>query len=198
MNAAGCSIPLPGEGEWRDVAVVLGTNSGGGCSESDVKLLSAARSVADQFGCYVWALACGPMPGDASRTAIAAGADAVQLSPAGASGTADRTADALSDCVWSFVRTRRPEVLMAGPDPAVHAALARVAQRAGTAFVAAGSAITPDPSTRLVSVRVPRYGGQILVDLVSPSARPLFCTLDPAALPPAFTDRSREGEVVEG
>lgn len=187
-----CSIPFPGEDQWRDIAVVVSPDPGGALSDGEARLLGVARSIADQFGCYVWAVALAPMDEGAAREIISAGADAVEVPSANAAGDVDTLTDRLA----AFVSARRPEAVVGAPDPVLHAAMARVAERLKVPFVAAGIALVEDAGSRTLSVRVPRFGGRLLLDLTSPSVRPFFVTVVPASLPPPFPSAGREGEIV--
>lgn len=189
MTPTPCSIPFPGDDQWRDLAVVLTPAAEGPLAEGDARLLGVARSLADQFGCYVWAIATTRDSEASAKGAIAAGADAVEVQD-------DDDSDTLTERLAAFATSRRPEAVLAAPDPALHAAMARVAERLRAPFAASGIALVEDASSRTLAVRTPRFGGRLLLDFTSVSARPFFITVDPTALPPPFPNPDREGEIV--
>ncbi|MBI3099825.1 MAG: hypothetical protein HYY93_16560 [Planctomycetes bacterium] len=192
MGPSTCSIPVPAKDQWRDIAVVIAADSGGGLGDGEARLLAAARTIADQFGCYVWAVSLDPLSEATARAAIGNGADAVEAPSAPGVGGVEEITDRLA----AFTTSRRPESVLGAPEPILHAALARLAERIQAPFVAGGIALVEDPSARTLSVRVAGYGGRLLTDLVSPTARPFFATVAPESLPPPFPNPGREGEMV--
>lgn len=190
------SLPPPAPGAWRDLAVVV-SEADGKLSDRATRLLALGRGMADQFGCYVWGVAVGPVSPETARAAIQAGADAVELAPDGAPSFVEAPLSSLTDRLQRFIVARRPEALLAVEHPLIEAAFSRLATRLDIPFVAGVVSVEADIAVRRLVGRVPVYGGRMTLDVASlPGRLPALISVSPGTLPPPFSPGGRTGEIV--
>ena len=149
-----------------------------------LRLVGKARVVADALGGYVYLLACGSPAEDAAQRAIHAGADNV-LTAAGTPALADLTAffRERGPQVVLFPRTRRGRTL--GPG---------LAQALGGGLCGYAADLAVDPMSQHILAHQP-----VLDDaarqVVAILAAPAVVVVDTAALPAAFNEPWRSGNV---
>lgn len=176
-----------GGGVWVVAEVVDGA-----VAPVTLEALSAARTLADSLGAYVYGVLLGDGVADLAQTLYQAGADGVRLAdhPALAQFAVEPFLKVLSD----LVETEQPEVIVLGATPQGQELAPRLAQRAGGGLIEHVTAVSLDESTRTVQGAFPIYGGEYFQIIACPEARPQFLTIEPGAFPAPFLDPYRKGE----
>jgi electron transfer flavoprotein alpha subunit len=158
----------------------------GALDDGILRLVGKARVLADALGGYVYLLLAGGADPDAGQTAIHAGADRVVL----AGGV-----PALADLV-DFFGARSPQVVLLP-----HTYLGRslgpgLGQRLGGGVVGGAADLALDPGTQRVVAQVPVMGDAARQNVTILDA-PAVVIVDTQALPAAFSEPWRTGEVEE-
>lgn len=158
----------------------------GALSEDDERRIATARSAADSLGASVSAVLAGGSRDDAAR-ACHCGADRALL-------TGGETPDALA----ALVDARRPDTMLVSADEGAARIGARVAERAGGAYLGVAVALEVDTSERRLLAHGLTLGGQVVeVRAADDAVRPHVVAVSREATAPAFPDPSRPAVVEE-
>lgn len=161
-------------------------NPDGALPDGILRLIGKARVVADTLGCYVYFLACGSATADEAQRAIQAGADSVLLATG---------APTLDDLRTFFVDKAPQGVLF--PDTAPGRVLGPgLAQALGGSLSGRAADLAVDPIYQRILAHQP-----VLDDaarqVVALLASPAIAVVDTDALPAAFNEPWRTGNVEE-
>jgi len=158
-----------------------------------LEAIGAARTLASYSGQEVWAVLLGQDVGGLAEGLIHAGADVVLVAehPKLDVFRDDPYVDVLSH----LVNHHKPAVLIIGANSTGRSLAPRLAARLRTGLAADCVELGWDAGEgNLVAVR-PTYGGNVLMTVVCPEARPQLVTLRPKAAPRPTPDTSRKGRV---
>jgi len=157
-----------------------------------LETLSAARSLADTLGAYVYAVLMGESIADVAQGLYQAGADGVRL--------ADDPSLAQFDVapylgvLGELLRTEQPEVVLFGATRLGRELAPRMAQMLSGGLIENVTSVSLDEATRTVQATFPAYGGEYFHIAACPEARPQVLTIRPGAFASPFIDASRRGE----
>jgi electron transfer flavoprotein alpha subunit len=165
-----------------------------------LEALSAARTLADSLGAYVYGVLLGSGVTDGSaglttsltQTLYQVGADGVRVAddPSLAQYALEPRLKVLSD----LFEEEQPEVVMFGATAQGQELAPRLAQRMGGGLIEHVTAVSLDEATRAVQATFPIYGGEYFEIAACPKARPQFLTIEPGAFPAPLIDEYRKGE----
>lgn len=139
-----------------------------------LELLGKARELADQIAHPVYAVLIGENLKGAAEDALRHGADKAycydheQLKY--------RTVVPFTACIKDFIDTVKPSSVLFGATNFGRSLAPRVAARCGAGLTADCTMLEMKENTDLVQIR-PAFGGNIMARIVSPQARPQFCTV---------------------
>lgn len=176
-----------GGGVWVVAAVVDGT-----VAPVTLEAVSAARTLGDSLGAYVYGVLLGDGVTDQAQSLYQAGADGVRVAddPLLARFALEPYLKVLSD----LFQEEQPEVVLFGATREGEELAGRLAQRMGGGLIERAVSVDLDESTRTVQARFPIYGGDYFEIAACPEARPQFLTIQPNAFPAPFLDPGRRGE----
>jgi electron transfer flavoprotein alpha subunit len=157
-----------------------------------LEALSAARTLADSLGAYVYGVLLGESVTDLAQTLYQAGADGVRVAddPALATFAVAPYLSVLAD----LFAEEQPEVVLFGATASGQALAPRLAQRMGGGLIEHVVSVSLDEATRTVEAAFPIYGGEYFEIGACPTARPQLLTVEPGAFPQPFIDSYRKGE----
>jgi electron transfer flavoprotein alpha subunit len=176
-----------GGGVWVVADVV-----GGAVAPVTLEALSAARTLADALGAYVYAVLLGDGVADLAQTLYQAGADGVRV--ADDVSLAEFALAPYLQVLSELFQTEQPEVVIFGGTRAGEQLAARLAQALGGGLIERVVTVSLDEVTRTVQASVPIYDGEYFEIVACPEARPQFLTVEPGAFPAPFLDSYRTGE----
>jgi len=158
---------------WRGVAVFAQLRLDGTPHPVAFELLGKARALAQATGHPVYALVIGADTARAAEALLHYGADKVFVydDPAFAYFRTGPYASAFYD----FIERVRPSSILVGATNLGRSLAPRVAARANTGLTADCTALEMKENSDLVQIR-PAFGGNIMARIVTPNARPQFCT----------------------
>ena len=156
----------------------------GAADDAMLRLVGKARVVADALGGYVYLLACGSPAEDAAQRAIHAGADNV-LTAAGTPAMADLIA---------FFRERGPQLVLFPRTRAGRTLGPGLAQALGGGLCGYAADLAVDPMSQRVLAHQPVLD-DVARQVVAILAAPAVVVVDTAALPAAFNEPWRSGNV---
>ncbi|MFQ6100975.1 MAG: electron transfer flavoprotein subunit alpha/FixB family protein [Anaerolineae bacterium] len=196
------------EGEGGGGIWIVADLANGAVAPVTLEAVSAARTLGDSLGAYVYCVLLGEGVTDGSASPALSGAEGLTASPAqvlyqaGADGV--RVADDPSlarfalepylKVLSDLFEAEQPEVVIFGATAQGQELAPRLAQRMGGGLIEHVTGITLDEATRTVQGAVPIYGGEYFEILACPQARPQFLTVEPGAFPAPFIDEYRKGE----
>ncbi len=159
-----------------------------------LQLLAKARSLAEDSGALVCAVALGHGVDEYVREYIAHGADRVYVMdhPALAAYSAATFAALLA----GLAKTHRPEIILVGATDFGRELAPRVARRLDTGLTAdcVDLSINEDG---LLKQTAPAFGGNLLAEIVTPRHRPQMATVRPGIFAELPHDDQRRGERVD-
>ncbi|MCC2256253.1 electron transfer flavoprotein subunit alpha/FixB family protein [Ruminococcus sp. CLA-AA-H200] len=100
-----------------------------------------------------------------------------------------------TNILQQFIEEVHPSVFMFGATIKGRSLAPRAAARFGTGLTADCTSLLVKDNTDLVQIR-PAFGGNIMAQIVTPGARPQFCTVRYKVFDAAAENREAEGEVV--
>lgn len=174
--------------------LIIGEVSEGGLLPITRELLGAGRRLADELSEGLSALLIGASMGDASKEAIAFGADKVYVAD-------DPLFSSYNTDCYTEVATRvcqelAPSILLLGQTDTGRDLAPRLASRLKTGLCMDCIELTIDPDTKLMLQTRPVYGGNAHATMVCRSTRPQMATVRPKSMAPLERDDSRQGEVI--
>jgi len=189
-------VKLTGEQDRQNYADVwvLAEMTGGALHPVSHELLGAARRLAADRGCRVWAVALGSDLSDAAASLIAHGADGVIL-------VEDGRLQAFNDelecnVLERLVRKYRPEIFLGAATNRGRALIPRLASRLYAGLTADCTGLAIDPETGDLLQTRPAFGGNIMATIRSGGFRPQMATVRPKVMQALPGDRTRSGKVV--
>ncbi len=165
--------PLLDKAAWRGVAVYA-DRRGEGLHPVTLELLGKARELAKVTGHPVLALLIGSETDALADELLHYGADKVYVydDPVFARFDAALYANAFYD----FIERIKPSSILVGATNLGRSLAPRVAARCHTGLTADCTVLEMKENTDLVQIR-PAFGGNIMAQIVTPNARPQFCTV---------------------
>lgn len=159
--------------QWRGVTV-FGELRDGRLHPVVCELLGKARELADVIRHPVYAVIIGKNVASAAEDALRYGADRVFTydDPALEQVTISPYTAAMTD----FIRNVKPSAILFGATNLGRSLAPRTAARVGAGLTADCTMLEMKDNTDLVQIR-PAFGGNIMARIVSPNARPQFCTV---------------------
>ena len=139
-----------------------------------LELLGKARELADVIKHPVYAILVGEGLHDAAEDALRHGADKAFCYDHAK--LKYRTVVPYTACVMDFIETVKPSSVLFGATHFGRSLAPRVAARCGAGLTADCTMLEMKDNTDLVQIR-PAFGGNIMARIVSPQARPQFCTV---------------------
>lgn len=158
--------------EWRD----------GSVHRVSHELLSAGRMLADKRSALLCAVLLGSgLEENLSRELITFGADVVYV--------VDRpelarfTDEAYANVLVELIRTRKPEILLAGATSTGRSFIPRVAASLRTGLTADCTELDISEDGHLLQTR-PAFGGNVMATILCPNRRPQMATVRPRVMRP--------------
>lgn len=181
------SEPEGGGGIW-----VVADRTQGQVANVTLEALSAARSLADSLGAYVYCVLLGSEVSGLAGSLYQAGADGVRVAedPSLAIFALEPYLEILAD----LFAAESPEVVMLGATDQGQELAPRLAQRMGGGLIEHVTAVALDEATRSVQCTYPVYGGEYYHIAACPEARPQFLTIEAGAFAAPYMDSYRRGE----
>jgi electron transfer flavoprotein alpha subunit len=185
--------PMGGGEGYRNIWVLAETENGE-LPPATLETMGQARELADQIGCYVFALLLGAGVQALAASLIAYGADKVLVADDPA--LAEYQPQDHTRIISGLVTEYRPEILFL-PATLLGSDLApRLAQALETGLISNCVKLDLDMSERLLLGTCPMYGGEMFNTVACPQARPQMATLKPGFFPVPYEDTFRSGETV--
>ena len=174
--------------------LIIGEVSEGGLLPITRELLGAGRRLADELSEELSAVLIGASMGDASKEAIAYGADKVYVAddPLFSS----YNTDCYTEVATHVCQELTPSILLLGQTDIGRDLAPRLASRLRTGLCMDCVELTIDPNTKLMLQTRPVYGGNAHATMVCRSTRPQMATVRPKSMAPLERDDSRQGEVI--
>ena len=173
---------------------VLAEFAGAQLHGASFELLGAARALAREKGCEVWAVALGADLGDAPARLIAHGADVVlAVEDEALSGFNDEL-----EChaLERLVRAYKPDIFLGAATTRGRALIPRLASSVVCGLTADCTGLAIDPETGELLQTRPAFGGNIMATIRSGGFRPQMATVRPKVMEALQADPDRKGRVV--
>ena len=167
------TLPQVDKSQWRGVAVYA-QFSDGNLHPVTLELLGTARQLAAEIGEEVLAVIIGHGVEEQAKRLVSYGADRVYVYDHPA--LADFTISPYSNAFYDFIRRARPGSVLVGATNIGRSIAPKVAARCYAGLTADCTVLEMKKNTDLVQIR-PAFGGNIMAQIVSPNARPQFCTV---------------------
>ena len=167
------TLPRVDKSQWRGVAVYA-QFSEGNLHPVTLELLGKARQLAAEIGEEVLAVIIGHGVEAQAKRLVSYGADRVYVYDHPA--LADFTISPYANAFYDFIRRARPGSVLVGATNIGRSIAPKVAARCHAGLTADCTVLEMKKNTDLVQIR-PAFGGNIMAQIVSPNARPQFCTV---------------------
>ena len=177
MEESAAPIQQTGEGH-RNIWVVAEA-PGGTLLPASVEAMGQARDLADQIGCYVFAVLLGDHVEALGQELAAYGAERVLLAEDPA--LAEYQPEAYTHVLAALVKEMRPEILLLSATALGNDLAPRLAQKLGTGLISHCVALEADMTERLLQGTFGILGGEVFHTFACPDARPQMATLEPGA-----------------
>ncbi len=184
--------PKLDKSEWTGVAV-FAERRGESVHPVTLELLGKAAELVKVTGHPIYALAIGSQMADIANELLQYRVDKVFVYD-------DAALDQFSispyaNAFYDFIRRVRPSSVLVGATNIGRSLAPRVAARCGAGLTADCTVLQMREDTDLVQIR-PAFGGNIMAQIVTPNARPQFCTVRYKVFAsPKRTDQAK-GEIV--
>ncbi len=158
---------------WCGIAV-FAEKRGCGIHPVTLELLGKAKSLAKVTGHPVYAVFIGSSITEAAKELLHYGADKVFVydSPE----LADFRIGPYANAFYDFIEQIKPSSILVGATNLGRSLAPKVAARCNTGLTADCTILDMKENTDLVQIR-PAFGGNIMAQIVTPNARPQFCTV---------------------
>jgi len=173
--------------------LVIGELAGGKLASITTELLGCGRKLADELKEDLSCLLIGDSVGEASKEAIAFGADKVYVAEHAA--LKDYQADSYMQAAEKVVNDVSPRTVLMGQTSMGRDLAPRLAFRLGTSLTTDCLDLTIDPQTKLLTQTRPVYGGTAQAVFTS-EITPQMVTVRTKAMSPLERDDSRKGETI--
>ena len=177
--------------EYKGV-LVCGELADGKLASITTELLGCGRKLADELKEDLSCLLAGDAVGEASKEAIAFGADKVYVAEHPA--LKEYQADAYMQVVEKLAKDVSPRAILMGQTSMGRDLAPRLAFRLGASVTTDCLSLSIDPATKLLVQTRPVYGGNAQAEFTSESM-PQVVTVRAKAMSPLERDASRKGEV---
>ncbi len=174
--------------------LVCGEIAGGQLAPITIELLGAGRKLADGLGEELSILLMGSGSGNLGQEAIVYGADSAYV--AEDSLLNEYNSDAYIQVAANLCRKIFPSIMLFGHTDIGCDLSPRLNGRLGGGLAMECTALSIDPTTRLLVSTRPVFGGNALATMLSKSARPQMATIRAKTVPPAERNDSRQGKVI--
>lgn len=158
------------------------------------ELLGAARALADDLGCEVWAAALGSDLSKAPSTLIEYGADVVLC--VRDARFAHFNDELECNVLERLVKKYRPEILLGAATTVGRALIPRLASKLYTGLTADCTELKIDKETGELLQTRPAFGGNIMATIRSGGFRPQMATVRPKVMRAIEPDSTRVGRVI--
>ncbi len=157
------------------------------------ELLSAARRLADKKGVSCASVLLGENLDDGAAELLRYGADVVYVVDHPA--LKHFTDEAYSRCLVELVRSKKPEILLAGATSMGRSFIPRVAAMLRTGLTADCTDLDISEEGLLLQTR-PAFGGNVMATIICPYGRPQMATVRPRVMRPVEDPRNGRVERV--
>ncbi len=178
---------------YRNVCILAEFSEPGMFHSASFELLGAARGLADDLNCEVWAIALGS---DLSQTSelISYGADKViAVEDARLKDFNDELECSILE---RLVRKYRPEIMLGAATIKGRALIPRLASKLYTGLTADCTELSIDSETGELLQTRPAFGGNIMATIRSRGFRPQMATVRPKVMKALPRDPERRGEII--
>ncbi|HNS51493.1 MAG TPA: electron transfer flavoprotein subunit alpha/FixB family protein [Anaerolineae bacterium] len=173
------SAPLQQIGSgYRNIWVVAEA-AGHALVPASLEAMGQARDLADQIGCYVFAVLLGDDLEALGEELAGYGAERVLLAEDPA--LAEYQAETWAHVLAGLVNEMRPEIVLMPATSLGNDLAPRLAQKLGTGLISHCVALEVDMTERLLLGTYGVLGGEVFHTLTCPEARPQMATLQPGA-----------------
>ena len=178
---------------YRNVWILAEFSEPGKFHSASFELLGAARGLADDLTCEVWAIALGSNLSQASEL-ISYGADKVIA-------VEDARLKDFNDelecgVLERLVRRYRPEIMLGAATIKGRALIPRLASKLYTGLTADCTELSIDSETGELLQTRPAFGGNIMATIRSGGFRPQMATVRPKVMKALPKDPERKGEII--
>ncbi|MBE0430755.1 MAG: electron transfer flavoprotein subunit alpha/FixB family protein [Dehalococcoidia bacterium] len=173
--------------------LVIGELAGGKLASITTELLGCGRKLADELKEDLSCLLIGDSVGEASKEAIAFGADKVYVAEHAA--LKDYQADSYMQAAEKVINDVSPRTVLMGQTSMGRDLAPRLAFRLGTTLTTDCLDLAIDPQTKLLTQTRPVYGGTAQAVFTS-EITPQMVTVRTKAMSPLERDDSRKGETI--
>ncbi len=179
--------------DYRNIWILAETY-GGSLHTVSFELLGAARALAAQRDCEVWAVVLGSGLSECARALIGHGADTVIL-------VDDRRLSGFNDelechVLERLVRKYRPEIFLGAATMRGRALIPRLASSLYAGLTADCTGLAIDPENGDLLQTRPAFGGNIMATIRSGRFRPQMATVRPKVMKALPPDPARTGQVI--
>ena len=179
---------------YRNVWILAEFTPEGNVHGVSFELLGAARALADDLGCEVWAVALGCGLAPAAAALIRHGADKVVA-------VEDERFRGFNDelecnVLERLVRRFKPEILLGAATSKGRALIPRLASKLHTGLTADCTGLAIDPQTCELLQTRPAFGGNIMATIRSGGFRPQMATVRPKVMKALEADPGRTGSIL--
>lgn len=178
---------------WNGVAVFCEI-VGGQVHPVTLELLGKARELADVIGHAVYGIVIGCGVKESARELLHYGADKIFVYDDAV--FEDFTITPYSEAFYNFIEQIKPSSILVGATNLGRSLAPRVAARCGAGLTADCTILKMKENTDLVQIR-PAFGGNIMAQIVTPNARPQFCTVRYKIFSAPERSETAKGELVE-
>ena len=186
------AVPAVDRGAWAGVAVFT-EQRGGRIHPVSLELAGKARALAEVTGQAVLAVLIGFGVREAAQELLCCGVDRVYCYDDAA--FADFRVSPYAGAFADFIGKIKPSSVLVGATSLGRSLAPKVAARVHSGLTADCTMLEMKPNTDLVQIR-PAFGGNIMAQIVSPNARPQFCTVRQKIFP-LPERREPSGEIIE-
>ena len=190
-------MKLTDEKEWlcyQNIWVLAEFTPEGDVHSSTLELLGAARRLADDSGCKVWAVALKPNHVETSPLLIRYGADVVlEIEDERLGGFNDELE---CSALERLVRKYRPNILLGAATVRGRALIPRLASKLHTGLTADCTGLEIDRETGELLQTRPAFGGNIMATIRCRDFRPQMATVRPKVMKAAEPDAERKGRII--
>ena len=179
---------------YENIWVLAELAGGAQLQNVSCELLGAARGLAEDRGCQVWAVALGSDLSQAVDTLIAYGADAVvAVEDARLNGFNDEL-----EChvLERLVRRYRPEIFLGAATSRGRALIPRLASQLYAGLTADCTGLAIDAENGDLLQTRPAFGGNIMATIRSGGFRPQMATVRPKVMQALTPDPARKGRIL--
>ena len=179
---------------YKNVWVLAEFTPEGSVHSSTFELLGAARKLADDSGCEVWAVALKSKHAQTSRALVSYGADTVlEIEDERLGGFNDELE---CSALERLVRKYRPNILLGAATVRGRALIPRLAGKLHTGLTADCTGLTIDRETGELLQTRPAFGGNIMATIRCRDFRPQMATVRPKVMKASEPDENRKSRVI--